>query len=377
MKAAIALSGAWEGRLLGIVAATLAVFGVAAVYGASSIWAVRNGQPGAIFALRQLIGLVLGIVLLVVAARADYHVWQRAAWMVLGAVALLLLVPLLPFARGIAPEVNGARRWIDLGFLTLQPSEFAKFAIVAWTAMLATKKGVAVRDFRRGLLPFLAIVVPIAGLVVLEPDLSTALILTLLAGTVLFTAEARVGHFLVLGLALAAVLWHQIVSVQYRLARMVGFLSDGTGGGETSWQISQSLTGIGAGGLFGVGFGEGLQKLGYLPYAYSDFIFSTIAEEWGFLGAALIVCLYAVYVTLGFRIARTAPDTFGMLLATGLTVMIGLAAILHIAVTVNLIPTTGISLPFVSYGRSGLIVSLFATGVLVSVAARRPTARAA
>lgn len=363
--------GTWEGRLLAIVAVTIAVFGVAAVYGASSIWAIRSGQSSAIFALRQLVGFAVGTALLVAAARADYLVWRRFAWHLLGAVAVLLLIPLLPFTRAIAPEVNGARRWIDLGLFSVQPSEFAKFAVVAWTAMLAARKGAAVRHFKTGLLPFLVVLVPLVGLIVLEPDLSTALIIVLLAGTVLFTAGARIGHFLVLGLVLVAVLWHEIVSVQYRLARMVTFLSAGTGGEEAGWQISQSLTGIGAGGLLGVGFGEGMQKLGYLPYAYSDFIFSTIGEEWGFLGGVVLLGLYALYVGLGFRIARAATEPVGMLLAAGLTAMIGIAAVLHVAVTVNLVPTTGISLPFVSYGRSGLVVSLFATGVLVSIARGR------
>lgn len=363
-------ASAWEGRLLGLVAATLAVFGVAAVYGASSIWALQHGNPGSVFALRQLVGLGVGVALLLAAARVDYHRYERWAWPVLGVVAALLVVLLLPFTHGIAPEVNGARRWIDLGVTTIQPSELAKFAVVAWTAALAAKKGDAVRQFRRGLTPFLVIVVPVAALVFLQPDLSSAFMLLLLAGVVLFAAGARIGHFLVVALVLAAVLWHEIVSVQYRLARMVTFLGDG-GGAAASWQISQSLTGIGTGGLVGVGFGEGMQKLGYLPYAYSDFIFSTIGEEWGFVGATVVIALYAVYVWLGLRIARTAAEPFGMLLATGLTVMVGLAAILHMAVTLNLVPTTGVSLPFVSFGRSGLVVSLFATGVLVSVAQRR------
>lgn len=361
----------WEGRLLGVVAATLAVFGVAAVYGASSIWAVQNGEPGSAFALRQLVGVIVGMVLLVVGARVDYHTWRRWAWPVLGIATGLLVILLLPFTRAIAPEINGVRRWLDLGFVRLQPSEFAKFAVVAWTAMLAAKKGDQVRDFRTGLLPFLVILVPVLALVLLEPNLSTATLIALLAGVVLFIAGARIGHFLVLGLIALPILWHEIASAQYRLARMVSFLSAGTDVSEQSWQISQSLIGIGAGQLFGVGFGEGLQKLGYLPYAYSDFIFSTIGEEWGFVGVTVIVMLFAVYLILGLRIAHTAPDAFGALLAAGITAMIGLAALLHMAVTLALVPTTGISLPFISYGRSNLLVSLLATGVLINIAHAR------
>ncbi len=362
--------GVLEARLLAVLAATLAVFGVAAVYGASSIWALQGGMAGSTFAFRQLLGLVVGVILLLIGARTDYERWRQLAWPLLGLTTLLLLIPLLPFARAIAPEINGARRWIDLGPVNFQPSELAKYSVVVWVAMLATKKGEEIRRFRKGILPFLVIVIPVSGLIVLEPNLSMATVVLLLAGTVLFTAGARIGHFLLLGFLAIPLLWHEIVSVQYRLARVVSFLSTGQDAAETSWQISQSLTGIGAGRLVGVGFGEGLQKLGYLQYAYSDFIFSTIGEEWGFLGVTVILGLFALYVWMGLRIARRASDPFGMLLATGLTTMIGLAVVLHVGVTLSLVPTTGISLPFVSYGRSSLLISFLATGVLMNIARR-------
>ena len=355
--------GLWETRLLGVVCVLLVVFGIAAVYSASSIWAVQNGRPGSWFATRQLVGAVVGVAVLFVATRIDYHVWQRNAWLMLGLSVVFLILPLLPFTQGIAPERNGARRWVDLGFVTVQPSEFAKFAIIAWTAMLAAKKGNMVRSFKRGLLPFIVVLAPVSALVLFEPDLSTASLVVLLGVIVVFTAGARIGHFLLLGLVALPVLWQWIASAQYPLQRMMSFLSPGA----DSWQIKQSLIGIGAGGLFGVGFGQGLQKLGYLPYAYADFIFSTIGEEWGFVGATLIVLLYATFIGVGFRIARTAPDHFGMLLATGLTALIGLTALLHIAVTLSLVPATGLPLPFVSYGRSNLLVSLLAVGVLISI----------
>lgn len=357
----------WQGRLLATVTATLAVFGVAAVYGASSIVAVQSGEPGSAYALRQLTGLVVGGVGLLVAARVDYHVWQRLAWPLVAITGALLLLPYLPGLRALAPEINGARRWLRLGPLQLQPSEFAKFAVVAWCAMLAAKKGDGVRQFKRGVLPFLVIVAPLCALVLFQPNLSTATLIALLMGVVLFTAGARIGHFLLLFLIAIPVGWRELTQVQYRLARMVTFLSAGTDATEASWQIQQSLIGMGAGRVFGVGFGEGLQKLGYLPLAYSDFIFSTIGEEWGFVGVTTIVLLFALYIWMGLRIARIAPDRFGMLLAAGLTAMIGVTAVLHMAVTLAMVPTTGLSLPFVSYGRSSLLVSLFATGVIINV----------
>jgi cell division protein FtsW len=365
----------WEGRLLGTVTATLAVFGVAAVYGASSIMAVQGGQPGSYYALKQLMGLVVGGVLLLVAARVDYHVWQRFAWPMILASLVALAVPYLPGLRALAPELHGARRWIRAGPIQLQPSEFAKFAIVAWAAALAAKKGEQVREFKRGVLPFLVVVGPACALILFQPNLSTATLAAILLGVVLFTAGARIGHFLVLFLAAIPIAWRELTQVQYRLARVVTFLSAGTDATVTSWQIKQSLIGMGAGRTLGVGFGEGSQKLGYLPLAFSDFIFSTIGEEWGFVGVTVIVVLFALYVWMGLRIARRAPDRFGMLLATGLTAMIAVTAILHMAVTVALVPTTGLPLPFISFGRSALLASLFATGVVVNVGRQATRAR--
>lgn len=366
----------WEARLVGVVAAALSVFGIAAVYGASSIAAVQAGHSGYTFALRQLGGVIVGLILLIVVARVDYHIWQRFAWPLLGISVLLVLIPVLPGMGGLAPQINGSRRWINLGFATIQPSEIAKFTVVVWTAMLATKKGDTIREFKRGVLPFLVALAPLALLILIEPDFSTAALLFLLAGIVLFTAGARIGHFLLLGIIAVPLGWREMVSAQYRLARVLTFLSPGADLSEANWQITQSMIGIGAGGLFGVGFGQGLQKLGYLPYAYSDFLFSTIGEEWGFIGTATIILLFAMYVGIGFRIARTAPDKFGMLLATGLTALIGVTAFIHIAVTLAIVPTTGLTLPFMSYGRSSLLISLLATGVIINIGAQRAGGRA-
>lgn len=360
----------WETRLLLLITAGLVVFGVAAVYGASSIVAVQSGEPGSVFALRQLVGVTIGGGVLFVAARMDYHVWQRMAWQLLGVVSLLLLILLLPFASAIVLEIHGARRWIGIGGVSFQPSEFAKFAVLVWTAMLAAKKGNRIREFNRGLLPFLVVLVPVAGLILLEPALSMALSVCLLAGIVLFSAGARIGHFIVIGLVAVPFAWREVTAIQYRMQRWLTFLGPGTDYADSGWQIQQSLMGIGAGRLFGVGFGQGMQKMGYLPYGYSDFIFSTIGEEWGFVGVTVLILLFVTFVGLGLRIARTSRDRFGTLLAVGLTSLVGVTAFLHMAVTLGVVPTTGLPLPFISYGRSNLIVSMLATGVLVSIGER-------
>ncbi|HEY6807310.1 MAG TPA: putative peptidoglycan glycosyltransferase FtsW [Gemmatimonadales bacterium] len=361
----------WETRLLAILAAALVVLGLVSVYGASSLVRTSGGQLGASLFLKQAIGAAVAGIGATILARTDYHVWQRWAWPVLAAVSVLLVIPLLPFTHGIAPTLNGARRWVNLGVMMVQPSELAKFAVVCWTAMLAAKKGEQIRTFKLGVLPFLVILGPVVGLVFLEPNLSMAVLITLIAGVILFAAGARIGHFLLLGVIATPVAFGAVASAQYRLARVLTFLNSGSAPAEASSQVHQSLVGIGAGRLFGVGFGQGQQKLGYLPYAYSDFILSTIAEEWGFLGVLVIVLCFGAIVWLGFRIARSARDPFGQYLAVGLTALIGLTAILHLGVTLAVLPATGITLPFISYGRSSLLVALAAAGVLVSVGAGR------
>jgi len=358
----------WETRLLAVLAAVLVVFGLAAVYGASSLVTISGGgQVGSAFALRQALGAVVGGIVATILARKDYRKWRRAAWPVLAVAAVLLVIPLLPFTHRITPTINGARRWVSLGFVTVQPSELAKFAVVVWTAMLAAKKGERIRTFQYGLLPFIVVLAPLVALIFFEPNLSMALLVALLAGVVLFTAGARIGHFLAIGVVATPLLFGAVASAQYRLARVVTFLNPGSAPSEATWQVHQSLVGIGAGRLFGVGLGQGQQKLGYLPYAYSDFIFSTIGEEWGFLGVLAILVLFGTFVWVGCRIARSAGDLFGQLLAVGLTALIGVTAALHIAVTLALLPATGITLPFISYGRSSLFVALVATGVLISI----------
>jgi cell division protein FtsW len=359
-----------------MVTAVLVVFGIAATYGAASLVTLEGQNVGIGFALRQLSGAFVGGLLLLIASRLDYYRWRQLAWPLLFVTIGFLLVPLLPFTRGIAPLVNGARRWVDIGPFNFQPSELARVVVVIWCAMLASKKGEQVREFKKGVLPFVLILSVMSVLILLEPNLSMATVVALLGGLVLFTSGAKIGHFaLFAGMAMILV-FHQIRDVQYRLARMLTFLSPGDATTEAGFQIHQSLVGIGSGQIFGVGFGQGQQKLGYLPYAYSDFLFSTIGEEWGFLGILVVVFLFSLFCWLGFRIARTATDPFGQYLAVGLTATIGLTAFMHMAVSLGLIPTTGLTLPFMSYGRSSQVISLLATGILINVGRLRGSARA-
>ena len=357
----------WETRLLGVVTLVLLAFGLAATYGAASLVTVKGENVGLGFAARQLSGALLGGILLLWASRQDYYRWRAWAWPLLFITICFLLIPLLPFTRTIAPVLNGARRWVNIGPINFQPSEVARLVVVIWCAMLASKKGAQVREFRKGVLPFSVVLGLVSVLILLEPNLSMATLVALLGGLVLFTSGAKIGHFILLGGVAVILVFHQIRDAQYRLARVLTFLNPGDATTEAGFQIHQSLVGMGSGGLFGTGFGQGQQKLGYLPYAYSDFLFSTIGEEWGFAGVLCVVFLFALFCWLGFRIAKTAADPFGQYLAVGLTATIGLTAFMHMAVSLGLIPTTGLTLPFMSYGRSSQVISLLGTGILISI----------
>jgi cell division protein FtsW len=365
----------WETRLLGAVTAFLLAFGVAATYGAASLVTVKGQNVGLDLAARQLVGAVGGGILLLLASRQDYYRWRAWAWPLLLVTIVFLLVPLLPFTYGIAPSVNGARRWVDIGPVNFQPSELARLVVVIWCAMLASKKGAQIREFKKGVLPFIVVLGLVSLLILLQPNLSMATLVAMLGGLVLFVSGARIGHFILLGGLGVLLVFHQIRDAQYRLARLLTFLNPGDATSEAGFQIHQSLVGFGSGGIFGTGFGQGQQKLGYLPYAYSDFLFSTIGEEWGFVGVCAVIFLFGLFCWLGFRIARTAADPFGQYLAVGLTATIGLTAFMHMAVSLGLMPTTGLTLPFMSYGRSSQVISLLGTGILINIGRQRGRAR--
>lgn len=366
----------WETRLLAMVTAVLVVFGIAATYGAASLVTLQGQNAGLNFALRQLSGAAIGGCLMLAASRVDYYRWKQLSWPLLLVTLGFLLIPLLPFTLTIAPPVNGARRWIDIGPLNFQPSEVARLGVVIWCAMLASKKGTQVREFKKGVLPFALVLGLVSFLILLEPNLSMATLVALLGGLVLFTSGAKIGHFVLLAGTGVLLVFHQIRDAQYRLARLVTFMNPGDASADAGFQIQQSLTGIGSGQLLGVGFGQGQQKLGYLPYAYSDFLFSTIGEEWGFIGVLAVVALFSLFCWLGFRIARTATDPFGQYLAVGLTATIGLTAFMHMAVSLGLMPTTGLTLPFMSYGRSSQVISMLGTGILINIGRLRGSPRA-
>jgi cell division protein FtsW len=357
-----------EARAIVVIAAALLVFGLAVLYSASAIVAMNAGLRGAYFLLNQLAGVGVGMIAFAIAAKMDAEKWRDWAWPLMWFTLIALLLCLV-LPASIAPRINGSKRFL---FRTsLQPSELGKFAVVVWSAMLVVKKGDQLRRFTRGMLPFLVVLLALGLLVAAEPDLSVAMLYALLMAIVLFAGGVRMAHFALLGALSIPFLYAEIERVQYAVLRLTSFLDPGKAPASVSYQLHQSLVAVGSGGMFGTGFGEGRQQYGFLPYPYSDFIASNIGEEWGFIGLAGVTIAFAAYAFFGFRIARTARSPFLQLLAVGVTFTTVLTAYLHIGVVIGLLPTTGLTLPFVSYGRSNLVLTMFLTGVLVNIASDR------
>ena len=356
----------WEaGALMLIVLVTLS-FGLVELYSASALMAQEDGLPAHYYALRQLIGVAPGLLIMIALSRMSYERLRVIAWPMLLAVLLLLLVMIMPGTEAIAPRVNGARRWLRIG-IAFQPSEIAKLSLIIWTAALAVKKQEKLHSLSKGLLPFLLVWLLITVPILLQPNFSTALLLLLLSALVLFAGGARIGHFILLGLVALPVLWQQLTSADYRMRRILAFVDPLGDPNGISYQIHQSLIAVGSGGITGVGFGGSRQKFGFLPEPHNDFLFAMIAEEWGLVGVVFTLVLFLCFAVVGYRIARAAPDLFGYLLGVGMTNLIVVSALLHMGVALALLPATGVNLPFMSYGRSGLLVAFAAVGILLSV----------
>ena len=358
-----------EARALVMLVAVLLAVGLATVYSASAIVAMSADKPSWYYLVRQLTGVVAGTVVFAVAAKTDAEKWAKWAWPIMLVSLFTLFLIVLPVTTAIAPRINGSRRF--LFGASLQPSELGKLAVIVWTAMLVVRKGDKLRRLTKGLLPFLVIVGIMDVLVAVEPDLSTAMLYTLVMAVILFAGGARIGHFIALGTLAIPLAWHEVERLQYVALRMASFLDPGSAPQQVSYQLRQSLIAVGSGRWLGVGFGQGRQQYGFLPEPFNDFIGSNIGEEWGFVGMLALVLAFAIYAVLGFRIARAARTPFQRLLALGLTFTTVLTAYLHIGVVVGLLPTTGLTLPFISYGRSNLVLSLLSTGILVNIGSQR------
>jgi cell division protein FtsW len=360
----------WAGRALFVLTIILLGLGLLWLYSASSFVATSEGLPSTYYLVQQSTHAGVGLVGLAAARLIDYRIWRRLAWPLLILSVILLVIVILPGTEALAPRVNGARRWLRLG-MTVQPSELAKYALVVWVAAVAVKKQDRLHSMRYGLGPFLLVAGCVCGLLLLEPHFSAALLTAAVTVIVLFAAGARLGHFALMagfGLPLA---WVVVTHAGYRSSRISAFLHPSPGAQGVGYQLRQSLIAVGSGGLFGVGYGASRQKLYYLPEPQNDFIFPIIAEEWGLVGSVVVIGLFLAWTLVALRIAASAPDLFGRLLAVGITALIAVTAFGHIGVTLGVLPTTGINLPFVSAGGTHLVMALFGTGILLNIAAQR------
>jgi cell division protein FtsW len=357
-----------EARALTLITAAVLAFGLAVLYSASAIVAMNEGHSSAYYLIRQLEGAAVGVVAFAFAAKMDAQKWEKWAWPLMWA-SIVTMTACLVLPASIAPRIHGSKRF--LFGTSLQPSELAKFAVIVWVAMLTVKKGDQLRHLTKGLVPFLLVIGLLDLLSFLEPDLSVAMVYTLLMAVILYAGGARIGHFVVLGVIATPLVWAKAEKLQYAMLRLTSFFDPGSAPATVSYQLQQSLVAVGSGRWFGVGFGEGRQQYGFLPFPYSDFIASNIGEEWGFVGLAAITVAFAAFGLFGFRIARQARSPFLQLVAVGLTFVTVLTALLHVGVVVGLLPTTGLTLPFVSFGRSNLVLTLFTTGVLVNIGSSR------
>lgn len=343
--------------------------GLATLYSASSYLAVHDGLSDWSYLMKQVQGVLIGAGIVFLVSQIDYHRWEHFAWPFLVLVIGMLVIVLIPGLEAIAPRVNGARRWLNVGVMVIQPSDPAKVALMIWTARTLVRKQNQMNSFKKGLLPLLLMWGIVVGLIAVEPSMSAALLCAILALLVAFVGNARIRHFIGLGILLLPAGWVAISGAEYRMKRIMTFLNREEGVSGASYQVNQGLTALGSGGWFGRGIGQSQMKAGFVPEAHNDFAASIFGEEWGAIGIILLVFLYLMIACLGYRIAKNAPDLFGSLLAIGMTGLFVVPAYLHLAINLALIPATGMALPFVSYGRSNLLVNFFALGILLNVAA--------
>jgi cell division protein FtsW len=345
---------------LALAVAALFVIGLIMVYSTTFDWANQKYQQPAYFLLRQLAWGALGLMALIVIARMDYANWQRLSMPMMG-IALGLLGLVLVFGS----ETFGAQRSLLGG--SIQPSEFAKLAMVIYIADWLASKGDKVRDTSYGLIPFSVLMGIIAGLVILQPDFSTAILLVATATAMFFLAGAEIKQLLVGGAAMALTFGLLIMNSTHARDRVDLFVTTLSDSSQASYHVQQALIALGSGGILGRGLGTSRQKLGYLPVAHTDSVFAVLGEEMGLIGCLVIIGLFAFLAYRGFKIASQAPDVFGALLAAGVTCWVTFEALLNIAVVTGVAPFTGVSLPFLSYGGSALVSVLSGIGLVLSV----------
>jgi cell division protein FtsW len=355
-----------------IITIVLALVGLVMVFSASAVVAGNRFHDPGYFLKRQLAWLAFGFLLLHLASHIDYVWWKRLSIPLLGLTVVLLVMVLIP---SLGVSAKGARRWLRLGPISVQPAEIAKLVAVMYLAAYLAKKEDRLTGFLSGLAPALLVIGVLGGLVLLEPDLGTVVVMGSVAIGLLFLGGARLSHLLSLGLCAVPVVLVLVLSSSYRRQRLMTFLAPWKDASDAGFQITQSFLAFGSGGLFGVGLGEGKQKLFFLPEAHTDFVLALVGEELGLVGTAVIILLFALFAIRGFQVAARARMPFGRYLGMGITLLIGVQALINACVVTGLLPTKGLTLPFVSYGGSSLVTCMFGVGILLNISRDRQTGR--
>ncbi len=341
----------------------LALFGVVMVYSASAVMAQRENGNEFHYVLKQGIWTGIGFVVMLAAMQVDYkHLKNRRVVYGLLAVTTVMLLTVFAF-----PATNGAHRWIKLPKLSIQPSELSKPALVIFLAYFLERRAGGEGQFWTTFMPCAIVTCALAGLIVIEPDLGTAMMLGVIFVVVVYTAGARLKHLAMVAAPALLVVAGLLIFVPFRIRRLITFLDPWADPQGSGFQVVQSLIAVGSGGPNGLGFAQGKQKMLFLPFAHSDFIYAVVGEELGLVGALAVIAVFALFLWRGIRTSLLAPDRFGMLLAFGLVTAIVTQALFNISVVLSLVPTKGIPLPFISYGGSSLMPTLAAAGILLNI----------
>jgi len=349
--------------MLLVLAVVLVVIGLGATQSASSVVAIDQAQDRFYYFKRQLIGVGIGTVALLITSRVPYRVYRRLA-----VPAFFATVALLIAVLAVGPVIGGSQRWLHIGGFTFQPSELAKVAVVFLLAHVLEKKQKLLTRFGHFLVPVLFTVGILGGLVIMQPDLGTTIIIGAAALAVIMASDTPIRYVLLLSVLVVAAAWVLAFSDEYRVDRIVGFLDPWNNSSGEGYQLIQGYYALSNGGLFGVGLGASRARWFYLPNAHTDFIFAIIGEETGLIGGLTVIGLFVVLALAGWLVAARAPDRFGRMVAAGLTAWLSFQALVNIGGVLGVMPITGIALPFVSYGSTALIVSMASLGILVNIA---------
>ena len=342
----------------------ISLFGLTMIYSASYIWAEYKYDDPLKFVKNQGLFLIIGLILMIIISKIDYKIFYKKANIILLSCLILLVLVLIP---GIGTVRNGSRSWFGIGSFGVQPSEFAKLGIIIFVSKYLSNNYKAMNDIKKGVIPILGLTLLIFGLIMLQPDFGTGSILVMSVVALLFIAGLNFKFFIKVGILGMIGIAGLIIMAPYRLQRILSFLNPWSDPLGSGFQIIQSLYAIGPGGLLGFGLGNSRQKHFYLPEPQTDFIFSIISEELGFLGVLIVVTLLATILISGFKIAYKCEDSFGKYLSFGIIFQISFQACLNLMVVIGLIPVTGVTLPFLSYGGSSLLITLCSSGVVLNI----------